>query len=54
MFIQGYQADSVTFSLEKMINATIYIGTRRRKRKALFLHKEPRSLYPHIHPAVFS
>lgn len=31
VFIQGQQADSVTFSSEKMINATIYIGMRKRK-----------------------
>lgn len=33
VFINGKQADSLTFSLEKMINATIYIGMRKQKKK---------------------
>lgn len=37
VFTQGEQADSVTFSFEKMINATIHI--RKRKKKKNVLHR---------------
>lgn len=41
-FINGKQADSLTFSLEKMINATRYIGMRKQKKEEV-LHSLQRA-----------